>query len=227
MLNNILRYLAVLSAALLFSSGSVTAQTNSSQTASYSCKGFQSPFDMPLSLSKKTNRAIPLKAQLFDTDNNLITLDNITGPPPVVNVSYTSGTSTAVDETSLLVPLGASSSGNLFNFDTATQTWWFNLAANTFTASGTYTVSLQSSDSTKYQVVNADACTASCQATSISSDVACIQTYDPTSCNGDIVCQINTNQQRAVCLLSADTALNSCKAACPLTSQCTGRFVRQ
>ena len=117
----------------------------------YSCSGFQSPFDVALSLSRKTNRAIPLKAQLLDSSNNLVTPSTLgTATPPVVNVSYQSGSSAAVDDTSLLDPIGASSSGNQFSFDSTTGTWWFNVATTPFTASGTYTVTMQSGDMSKY-----------------------------------------------------------------------------
>src|SRR5262249_42884928 len=82
--------------------------TNSSGST-YSCAGFQAPFDVALSLKTRTNRAIPLKAQLFDSSGNPVTPATLAGArPPVVNVSYASGTSAAVDETSLLEPLGAS-----------------------------------------------------------------------------------------------------------------------
>jgi hypothetical protein len=104
-------------------------------------------------LSKKTNRAIPLNVQLFDSSNNPVTQATLgTAPPPVVNVSYNSGTSAAVNETSLLDPLGASSSGNQFNFNSTTGNWWFNLSAAPFTASGTYTVTMRSGDNTQYQL---------------------------------------------------------------------------
>jgi hypothetical protein len=119
----------------------------------YSCTGFQSPFDVALSLNSKTNRAIPLKAQLFDKNGTLVTPDTLgAAPPPVVNVSYQSGGSPATDDTSLLEPLGSSSSGNQFSFDPTTNTWWFNLSTQPFTASGTYTVTLQSGDGTQYTV---------------------------------------------------------------------------
>ncbi len=115
--------------------------------------GFQSPFDVALALKKKTNRAIPLTAQLFDHNGNPVTLSTLgTAPPPVVNVSYNSGSSPAVDEISLLDPLGQSSSGNQFNFDPSTNTWWLNLSTAPFSASGTYTVTLQSGDTTQYTV---------------------------------------------------------------------------
>jgi hypothetical protein len=134
-----------------FNPGTLTVQVVP-EPGSFACTGFQSPFDVAILLSKKTNRAIPLKAQLFDSGNNLVTPTTLgTASMPVVNVSYQSGTTPAVDNTALLDPLGQSSSGNQFNFDPTTETWWFNLATTPFAASGTYTVTLQSGDAS-YQL---------------------------------------------------------------------------
>jgi hypothetical protein len=134
-----------------FNPGRLTVQVVP-EPGSIVCTGFQSPFDVAISLNRNTNRAIPLKAQLFDSSNNLVTPATLgSASAPVVNVSYQSGTSPALDNTALLAPLGNSSSGNQFNFDSTTSTWWFNLATTPFTASGAYTVTLQSGDAS-YQV---------------------------------------------------------------------------
>jgi len=139
---------------LVLSDGTVISLSSAADSAAnYSCRGFQSPLDVALSLPKKANRAIPLKAQLFDTKNNLVTPATFaSATPPVVNVSYQSNTSPAVDDTSLLVPLGSSSVGNQFSFDSTTGTWWFNLSTSPFSASGTYTVTMRSGDTSKYQM---------------------------------------------------------------------------
>jgi len=119
----------------------------------YSCQGFHTPFDIPILIKTKVQRAIPLKAQMFDGGGTPITPTVLgTVPAPVVNVTYTANGGTAADVTSELDPLGQSSSGNVFNFDSTTNTWWFNLATTPFSAWGTYTVSLQSGDSSKYLV---------------------------------------------------------------------------
>jgi hypothetical protein len=132
-----------------FNPGTLTVQI----VPDFACIGFQSPFDVPISVGKKTNRAIQLKAHLFDRSNNLVTPTTLgMAQGPVVNVSYKSDTGPAVDNTVLLDPLWKSSSGNLFNFDPTTGTWWFNLATTPFAASGTYTVTLQSGDAS-YQVM--------------------------------------------------------------------------
>lgn len=73
-------------------------------------------------------------------------------PAPVVTVTYTTISGTGVNVTNELDPLGQSSSGNVFNFDSTSNTWWFNLATSPFTASGTYTVTLQSGDVNHYSV---------------------------------------------------------------------------
>jgi hypothetical protein len=89
-----------------FNPGTLTVQVVP-EPGSIICTGFQSPFDVAISLNKNTNRAIPLKAQLFDSSNNLVTPTTLgSGSAPVVNVSYQFGTSPAVDNTALLDPLG-------------------------------------------------------------------------------------------------------------------------
>jgi hypothetical protein len=131
-------------------SGSIVV---SQATPTYSCQGFQTPFDTPISIKSATQRAIPLKAQIFDASGNLVT-PTVLGPAPapVVNVTYTATSGTGVNVTDELDPLGQSSSGNVFNFDTTSNTWRFNLATSPFTASGTYTVTLQSGDVNQYSV---------------------------------------------------------------------------
>jgi hypothetical protein len=124
----------------------------------YSCSGFAAPFNTALSLKSKSNRAIPLQAQLFDGDT-LVGPATTGTAPPVVNVSFSSGSTPAIDETALLVPIGQASTGNQFVFDGTSGHWRFNLATSPYTAAGTYTVTLQSGDVTKYLV--APQCTGS------------------------------------------------------------------
>lgn len=119
----------------------------------FQCHGFQPPFDAPLAL-KQNNRVIPLKAQLFDSNNLRVdpaVLTALDAAPPVVNVSYSSGASPLVKETSLAESNGLSGTGYQLNFDRPGN-WWFNLSSGLYTASGIYTVTLQSGDATKYQV---------------------------------------------------------------------------
>ena len=65
-----------------------------------------------------------------------------------------------MDETSLLDPVGQSSSGKQFNFDPSVSMWWFILSTGPFSASGTYTMTLQSGDTTQYTV--APQCSGQC-----------------------------------------------------------------
>jgi hypothetical protein len=71
-------------------------------TPNYSCAGFQDPFDQPLSLKQKVQRAIPLKIQVLDSSSNVMTNTMIVAP--VVNISYAATDSVAVDETAELAP---------------------------------------------------------------------------------------------------------------------------
>jgi len=224
-MKNVIGRFAMTLAALL----AVVATSNQeafAQGAVYSCQGFDSPFNVPVALAKKANRAIPLKAKLFDTLNNPVTSSTLTGlTPPVVNVSFSSTTTPAVDETSLLAPLGSSSSGNQFNFDASTDTWWFNLGTTPFTAPGTYTVSLQSGDTTQYAIANS--CSAACQANYNHNVNFCQTNYDPSACGTNTVCQQIVFQEQADCIGASVNALLTCSASCTETgSQCSGQFVR-
>ena len=116
----------------------------------YSCTGFEPPFDVPILLKAKVNRAIPLEMQLFD-DSTPITDLNIAGAAPVVNVSFSAGGGPAVDVTDQLAPLGQSSDGNEFRFDPLAGHWVYNLGTKPFTAAGTYTVTVAAGD-TSYSI---------------------------------------------------------------------------
>lgn len=116
-----------------------------------SCAGFQAPFNNPIALQKNSKRAIPLIIQLLDQNNNVITPTTLNGAPPVVTVTYTSASSSAVQIPSdELLSTGQSSSGNQFTFNSSTNTWQFNLDTSPLMAPGTYTVSVQGGDGTKY-----------------------------------------------------------------------------
>lgn len=118
----------------------------------YSCIGFQSPFNVTLLLKQKVQRAIPLQMQLLDGSGNALTSATIAGAAPVVNITYAGVNSSAVDDTSLLDPIGQSSSGNSFSYNATAQTWQYNLSSSPFTASGTYTVTVSTGDATQYSV---------------------------------------------------------------------------
>ena len=124
-----------------------TAGASGTCGAAYACTGFESPFDVPIALKAKVNRAIPLKMQLFE-NGTAITPANIAGGPPVVNVTYSAGGGPAVDVTAQLEPVGQSSEGNSFTFDAADGRWVFNLGTKPYSAAGTYTVTVAPADTT-------------------------------------------------------------------------------
>jgi hypothetical protein len=109
------------------------------------CAGFGDPFDQPISLKKKVNRAIPLRMTLQNAANQSVTDQNIPGgDAPVVNVSYSAGTNVpAVDVTVELVGESAASNGNAFVYDPVTGQWGLNLSTKNQTAAGTYTVTVK------------------------------------------------------------------------------------
>jgi hypothetical protein len=109
---------------------------------SFSCIGFNPPFDKKLMLKKKVKRAIPLRIQLFD-GNTLITDQN--GPsPPVVEVDYNGITyGDGSDDTEELEPLGNASDGNQLRYDIDCECWIFNLGTKQFSSPGTYEVRIE------------------------------------------------------------------------------------
>lgn len=114
----------------------------------YSCLGFANPLDDgPVTV--KNNRAIPFKATLLDPDGFEINDTNIP-EVPVLQVLFSDGTSAATDVTSESLPAGNSTEGNQFEYRDGH--WQFNLLTRNFSAPGTYSVSLESGDSTQYVV---------------------------------------------------------------------------
>lgn len=96
------------------------------------------------------NRALPLKSQLFDADNTLVTNLDI-GASPVIQVWYEYGTPDADDVTDEALPAGQSSEGNQFFFD-SDQRWHYNLKTKDYSAAGTYTVLMDSGDASEYVI---------------------------------------------------------------------------
>lgn len=113
-----------------------------------SCDGFEPPMAAgPVKV--KGNRALPLKAQIFDTDGYAITHADLTAPP-VVQVWYEYDTPAEDLIEVEALPAGQGDEGNQFVF-TDDFKWQFNLKTSTYTASGTYAVFMESGDNTEYQ----------------------------------------------------------------------------
>jgi hypothetical protein len=118
-----------------------------------SCTGFEPPMDTQL-VTAKGNRALPLKAQLFDAGGFLITDTDILAAP-VLQVMFQSETGgTPEDVTDLALPAGFGTEGNQFVF-TDELKWQYNLKTKDYTASGTYTISIVSGDEAEYVILPA------------------------------------------------------------------------
>ena len=108
-------------------------------TLSCSTGGFEAPFNVPLSLSSKEKRSIPLKMQLVDQSGALYTNTDIT--PPVVNISYTPLTGgVAYDVSDDILSSGKANDDNIFRWDEEGQKWIYNLGTKTYQNAGMYTV---------------------------------------------------------------------------------------
>ena len=118
----------------------------------FSCVGFDSPFDNPLALKKKSKRAIPVKMALLDGDE-LPVIDTDIVAPPVVTVSFEGSVFGDVPpDTDELLPLGAANDDNVFRFDPDTGEWVYNLGTKQFAAVGTYSVNVVSGDTDEYVI---------------------------------------------------------------------------
>jgi len=116
---------------------------------SYSCIGFESPLDMsPIKFKK--NKVLPLKAQL-NNNGSYITDTDITALP-VVQVHYDSAVGgDPIDVSNELLPAGFGTDSNQFVF-TDEGKWQLNLKTKNYTAPGTYSVSMETGNSSEYTI---------------------------------------------------------------------------
>jgi len=113
--------------------------------------GFEPPMDhYPVRIQK--NRALPLKAELFDYAVVLAKSDADLAAPPVVQVMLNGPPTGDVDVSDDALPAGQGSEGNQFVF-TDEDKWQFNLKTGQFEAPGTYIVWMESGDPDAYAFV--------------------------------------------------------------------------
>jgi len=111
------------------------------------CAGFEPPMaNYPVSVKK--NRSLPLKAELFDSEDFPVLGDALIAPP-VLQVWFERGTAEADDVSDDALPAGQGTEGNQFVF-TDDGKWQFNLKTSNYLATGTYTVFMESGDSSEY-----------------------------------------------------------------------------
>ena len=115
----------------------------------YACQGFEPPLaDGPV--TAKGNRALPLRAELFDQDGVAFTGTDL-GAPPVLQVRYQSGIDgTPEDVSDQILWVGQGTAGNAFVF--SGSKWRFNLKIGNYTAPGTYTMTMISGNGAEYRV---------------------------------------------------------------------------
>jgi len=113
----------------------------------YSCEGFQSPFDVQLSIGPHTKKRIPLSAQLFD-GTGLVGASSI-DVSPIAEVQLLSETGPANDDAELVVARKPRD-GLKFEFDARTGNWTLNLSTREYMMPGIYIVTMQSGDPNSY-----------------------------------------------------------------------------
>jgi hypothetical protein len=99
----------------------------------------------------KKNKVLPLKAQLLDADNNIVTDFDIAALP-VLQVLYDSGIGEdPINVTDDALPAGQGTEGNQFVF-TDDLKWQFNLKTKNYSAAGTYNIFMVSGDASEYMI---------------------------------------------------------------------------
>ena len=115
------------------------------------CAGFEPPMGInPVRVKK--NRALPLKAELFDAEGIFAKTDADFTAPPVVQVMLDGAASGEGDVSDDVLPAGQGYEGNQFVF-TDDSKWQFNLKTKNYSAPGTYIVSMESGDPDAYEFV--------------------------------------------------------------------------
>ena len=113
------------------------------------CSGFQSPLDAgPVTVGK--NRALPLKAELFDGGGLALSDLDILALPVLQVLFDPAGGGDAVDVTDEASPAGQGTDGNQFVFSDGL--WRFNLKTKNYSAAGTYSMTMVSGDESEYLV---------------------------------------------------------------------------
>ncbi len=120
---------------------------NGTSVPSVVCEGFEPPLQHDLVTVNK-NKVLPLKAQLIHQGAYLTNQDLVM--PPVLQVTFDSGSGEAVDVTDEALPAGQGTEGNQFEFDGAQ--WHFNLKTKNYTSPGIYTISMVSGDDSEYTI---------------------------------------------------------------------------
>lgn len=110
----------------------------------FTCVGFYVPFDVPMTVGGRANRALPLKFNLFDAYGNEIT--DLT-PSPIVQVKVSPFTGSSIPGwDGEMLPPGLSDDGNEFRYDFDSGKWILNLGMKAYTASATYEISVVAGD---------------------------------------------------------------------------------
>jgi len=119
----------------------------------FTCVGFQSPADKPLTepIQVKKNSTLPIKAQLFHMDSSPVVGTDVISDP-VLKVFFKSNTGGGtLDITGTAHPVGTGTDGNQFVFTTS-GIWQFNLKTKGYTQPGTYTMFIESGDKSEYLI---------------------------------------------------------------------------
>ena len=117
--------------------------------ATLECMGFEAPMDKS-PVEVKNRRVLPLKARLFHEDGAPVIGSDLLAPP-VLRVIYVPASPGPVENvTEYILPAGLGTEDNFVFTDEGV--WQFNLSTRNYTASGTYTLRIQTGDNEEYVI---------------------------------------------------------------------------
>jgi hypothetical protein len=135
-----------------FDANDVTFNLSIACAPQYNCSGFESPMDQgPVTVKK--NKALPLKAHLFDGNGYSITDADIFAPPVLQVIYNPAAEGEPEDVTDYALSAGEGTDGNQFVF-TDEEKWQFNLKTKNYVAPGTYNITITSGDAEEYEIVS-------------------------------------------------------------------------
>jgi hypothetical protein len=117
----------------------------------YDCVGFEPPMEGG-PVTARGNRALPLKAQLFDDEGLEMTDLNLEAPPVIQILFASSLGGDPQDVTDDAYPAGWGTDGNEFEYNLADGIWQYNLKTKDYSAAGTYTITMVSGDESEYLI---------------------------------------------------------------------------
>lgn len=117
-----------------------------------SCEGFEPPMHQPVTV-RGPRPILPLRATLRNEEGVILTeIDIVSAPVAQVFYMPESYDGEMITQADLL-DVTEATEGNIFEYNPATEAWYFHLPVSNYTQSGTYIVTMESTNEEEYEFV--------------------------------------------------------------------------